>query len=342
MISEIHNDENDQYSRHLSAISGICESSRLSLVRMYWQIGMYISKLSDNRKENGYGSAFITRLSGDLSSRYGRGFSVTNIKNMRLFFRTYEFESIEDPLEWSHYVLLLSVKDPSARREIENRIISESLSHHDIRKTIKNKQIAGLLASGIEYSPVPLSFTRGQLYVYSLAHNSAVPSSSGTVAIDCGFNIHRDIRVPDPERFSDGMYVKSIKNRRSFSLKSLGSSSASGLYTYRASVERVIDGDTVLASIDCGFYTRVRKKLRLRGIDCAEADTASGQSALKFVNRTLKDSPVVALKVYKPDKYERYITDLFYLPGESDPERICREGILLNQVLLDSGHAIKY
>ena len=51
---------------------------------------------------------------------------------------------------------------------------------------------------------------------------------------------------------------------------------------------------------------------------------------------------MVVLKVYKPDKYERYLTDLFFLPELTDPALIAREGIFLNQLLLDEGHAIRY
>ena len=42
------------------------------------------------------------------------------------------------------------------------------------------------------------------------------------------------------------------------------------LYTYRATVTRVIDGDTVVADIDLGFRTwRHGERLRLYGIDAS-------------------------------------------------------------------------
>src|SRR3990167_7609795 len=47
--------------------------------------------------------------------------------------------------------------------------------------------------------------------------------------------------------------------------------------TYKAFIERVVDGDTLIVKIDLGFETRIREYLRLRGIDAPETDTAEGK-----------------------------------------------------------------
>ncbi len=39
------------------------------------------------------------------------------------------------------------------------------------------------------------------------------------------------------------------------------------------------------------------------------------------------------------DKYARYLSDIFYLPGSKNPERVCSQGQFLNQELLDKGLA---
>ena len=41
-------------------------------------------------------------------------------------------------------------------------------------------------------------------------------------------------------------------------------------YTYRVTVDRVIDGDTVDVFVDVGFYTTVHKRLRLLDFDAEE------------------------------------------------------------------------
>jgi micrococcal nuclease len=45
------------------------------------------------------------------------------------------------------------------------------------------------------------------------------------------------------------------------------------MYEYNATLDRVIDGDTVDAMIDLGFDTWVHKRIRLQGIDAPETRT---------------------------------------------------------------------
>jgi len=45
------------------------------------------------------------------------------------------------------------------------------------------------------------------------------------------------------------------------------------LYVYKAKLDRIIDGDTVDATIDLGFDTWVFKRIRLAGIDTPETRT---------------------------------------------------------------------
>jgi len=53
----------------------------------YWLIGQYIVEFEQKGKERAdYGRSIIKRLSVDLSARFGRGFSVRNLQQMRTFF----------------------------------------------------------------------------------------------------------------------------------------------------------------------------------------------------------------------------------------------------------------
>jgi hypothetical protein len=53
----------------------------------YWEIGHRIVEHEQRGKERaGYGHALIERLAADLTARFGRGFSQTNLKQMREFY----------------------------------------------------------------------------------------------------------------------------------------------------------------------------------------------------------------------------------------------------------------
>ena len=46
---------------------------------------------------------------------------------------------------------------------------------------------------------------------------------------------------------------------------------------------RVVDADTLLVEVDCGFGCRMEQRLRLRGIDAPELKTPEGARARAFV-----------------------------------------------------------
>ncbi|MCK5215549.1 MAG: thermonuclease family protein, partial [Candidatus Omnitrophica bacterium] len=107
-------------------------------------------------------------------------------------------------------------------------------------------------------------------------------------------------------------------------------------------VERVVDGDTIALFIDCGFYTWIKLKARLRGIDCPELTTTQGVLARRFVRNALKAPSFVVVKTCKADKYGRYLADIFYDAKEKDPAVVAEKGSFLNQDLIDEGLAEMY
>ena len=104
-------------------------------------------------------------------------------------------------------------------------------------------------------------------------------------------------------------------------------------------LNRVVDGDTLLVTVDLGFGIWRDQRLRLRGLDAPPLETLEGVKAKKFVEKELKKCEFLILKTYGTDLYERYLVDVFYLASESDEGRVMKEGLFLNQRLLDAGFA---
>jgi endonuclease YncB( thermonuclease family)/ribosomal protein S17E len=330
-----------KYNKLVSDISLLYEKGRRNFIRMYWNIGKYIDTVEQEKSsQNLIENNLIRRLSKDLMEKYGKGFSVTNLKNMRLFYKMYSFGQISDRLEWSNYVTLLSVKDPEEREAFEKKVVDEGLTNFQLRRLVTNTHRLELMnkAGGKETSQ--LTMDRGLLYTYSLIAPSRLPHTGNAIVIDCGFNIWKTIPVKNKEELHNTTFIRSKKNKNSYRIKPAGDVTASEIYTYKAYIEKVIDGDTLRVLVDCGFHTTVRQKLRLRGIDTPEMDTPEGRKAGNFVMSELKESPFVVIKTYKSDKYDRYLSDVFYLPGEEDIEKINREGIFLNRELLVKGMAV--
>ena len=65
----------------------------------YWEIGRRIVEAEQKgRRRAGYGEQLMERLSADLTTRFGRGFSPDNLENMRRFFVAYPLSAISETL----------------------------------------------------------------------------------------------------------------------------------------------------------------------------------------------------------------------------------------------------
>ncbi len=114
------------------------------------------------------------------------------------------------------------------------------------------------------------------------------------------------------------------------------------MYQYRATVERIIDGDTLDVTVDLGFFLTSRMRVRLRGVDTPEVRGSERPEGLKvkaFVEEKLPIGKQVVINTYKLGKYGRYIADLFFHESSEDWQEILDSGTELNQLLLDKGMA---
>jgi micrococcal nuclease len=86
------------------------------------------------------------------------------------------------------------------------------------------------------------------------------------------------------------------------------------MYEYKATIVRVVDGDTVDVDIDLGFDVWLRsQRIRLFGIDTPEcrtrnkAEKAHGMLAKKYVQAALKLGGVYALRTREKGKFGRFL-----------------------------------
>lgn len=119
------------------------------------------------------------------------------------------------------------------------------------------------------------------------------------------------------------------------------------LNVYKAHVQSVVDGDTLVVKIDLGFETWSEKRLRLRGINASELgraavpseDASRAERAKSYIVEQLKDVSFVVIKTYKTDIYARFIADVYYHPKFTDKREVAKKGRFLNQELLNKGLA---
>ena len=126
-------------------------------------------------------------------------------------------------------------------------------------------------------------------------------------------------------RFKAGDIIESRREKTDYKPEKSERTEAD-LFTYKAYIERVVDGDTLLVKIDLGFDTRVRQYLRLRGIDAFEISSAKGVRAREFAKRVLAGVEYVIITSSRSDKYDRYLADVFY--GEGPAQKFLNNELL--------------
>jgi endonuclease YncB( thermonuclease family) len=111
------------------------------------------------------------------------------------------------------------------------------------------------------------------------------------------------------------------------------------MYEYKATLRRVVDGDTCDACIDLGFDVLVNKRIRFMGVDTWESRTRDleekkkGLAAKEYTKEMLsKNEGKFTIKSHGLGKYGRVLGEIF-IKGEEKS---------LNELLKDNGHAYEY
>lgn len=167
----------DSYGDIHSSIVQLLEEARRAAARSvnalmtasYWEIGRRIVEADQGGQERAeYGKALLKRLSTDLTTRFGRGFSERNLEQMRGFYLCWPPERISQtvsaklgennidesisatsiklpvlakifPLPWSAYVRLLSVKNEQARAFYETEALRGGWSVRQLDRQINSQ-----------------------------------------------------------------------------------------------------------------------------------------------------------------------------------------------------------
>ena len=115
------------------------------LTQRNWLIGYRISEeemKGENRAE--YGASIIKKLSAELTKKYGKGFTKSNLYSFYSFYKAYPdiFQTVSGKsslsLSWSHYAILSRVLDKTARTWYEEEAVRGTVSTNYICQQKKN------------------------------------------------------------------------------------------------------------------------------------------------------------------------------------------------------------
>lgn len=115
------------------------------LLQTYWKVGELIVTKG---KEYHSDRAFILELSKKLTKEMGKGYSRSNLFNMRSFYLEYpNVQTVSGQLSWSHYCELMQVSDKQARLFYEKEIQNSNWSVRELQRQISTSLFERLLLS---------------------------------------------------------------------------------------------------------------------------------------------------------------------------------------------------
>lgn len=165
-MSQITND----YQLLVNQISEIYQQGRQrvatavnnQILDTYWSIGQYIIEFEQGGKlKADYGKALLKNLSKDLTLLHGKGFSLSNIYLMRLFFIKYPiFQTASGKfknLSWSHFSELINIEDDLERQFYEIQCQNENWSVKELKRQKNTALFARLVLSTDKQGLIELS-----------------------------------------------------------------------------------------------------------------------------------------------------------------------------------------
>jgi predicted nuclease of restriction endonuclease-like (RecB) superfamily len=132
-----------------TARSNVAREVNNELVVAYWKIGEIIVRYEQNDNiRAAYGKQTLKQLSKALTVEFGKGFSRSNLQNMRALYLNYEnCQSLTGKLTWTHYCELLSISDKNKRGFYEKEAINANWSVRELKRQINTSLYERLLLS---------------------------------------------------------------------------------------------------------------------------------------------------------------------------------------------------
>jgi len=226
-----------------NARNKIVNTVNQTMVLTYFEIGRMIVEEEQNGKDRAdYGKKLLVILSNKLTQDFGKGFSETNIKQMRSFYIKYaKGQTVSDKfkLSWSHYLKLMRIDDEKERNFYE---IESSKNNWSLRELQRQYDTALYTR---------LSLTRNQDEILELSTKGQILEKPKDAIKDP--YILEFLGLPDEKSYSENELEQKLIDKLEHFLLELGTG-----FTFVARQNR-ISFEEKHFKIDLVFYNRILK-----------------------------------------------------------------------------------
>ncbi len=119
-------------------------SKNRSDLNTYFEVGRLIVEAQGGEARAKYGNKLIKEYAERLTKELGKGYTYTNLSRMRQFYllslKVAAVRQLSGNLTWTHYRILLSIKDVNEIEYYVNIAILQNLSYRELRERIKSKE----------------------------------------------------------------------------------------------------------------------------------------------------------------------------------------------------------
>ncbi|MBE7441502.1 MAG: DUF1016 domain-containing protein [Flavobacteriales bacterium] len=270
-----------------SARQQIVRNVNFIMVQTYFEIGRMIIEEEQNGKERAdYGKSLLKELSKVLTKEFGKGFSITNIQQMRNFYLVYQKQqtvsansvkviqqtvSANFQLSWSHYLKLMRIDDENERKFYE---IEAEKNNWSVREL--DRQYDSAL-----YTRLALSRDKDE--VKKLSENGLILEKPKDAIKDP--YILEFIGLPEKSAYSESDLEQGIIDKLEHFLLELGTG-----FTFVARQKRISFDDKHFR-IDLVFYNRILKCFVLIDLKIGELkhqDIGQMQMYVNYYDREIR------------------------------------------------------
>lgn len=270
-----------------SARKNILSAINHTMVASYFEVGkMIVEEEQKGTDRAQYGKSLLRELSKALTSEFGKGYSVTNIQQMRVFYLTYSKQqtlsvksgknSPENTipvlrLSWSHYLKLMRLEDGDERRFYEIETEKNSWSVRELERQIDFALYTRLLLS------------RDKDKVKELSEKGLLLQNPKDAIKDP--YILEFLGLPEKSVYSESQLEQKLIDKLEHFLLELGSG-----FTFVARQKRISFADRHFW-IDLVFYNRILKCFVLIDLKIGELkhqDLGQMQMYVNFFDREVK------------------------------------------------------
>ena len=119
-----------------------------AMVMAYWKIGKSIFEACGENDRAAYGKQVLQYISGRMTAEFGKGFDISNLRNMRRFYLAFPIQDALRPeLSWTHYRYLMKVNDTEARTFYMEEAVKAGWSSRQLERQINTLYYQRILAS---------------------------------------------------------------------------------------------------------------------------------------------------------------------------------------------------